>query len=280
MQKPFYRPLAVLLSLFLLAFLTVGVTLALNKTSPETPTQPNTTDNTDLRVESFTLSPAAPLAPRQPMTLTAVLRNSGTTSVTGRRVYVYLNPTERPPISTTAPLKEFVAALTWPAGDAQTIEYGNFTVNATGCDNVAYVWVDPLERIDESDEANNLDEIRFCVEHPDGAGNGPDRYEDDNVCEAAAEIATDGVAQVRNFATSTDVDWVKFQATQGVTYTLTAAGTGVDAYPNLEIWRSCDIPPPGSFGTTARIEFRAPETTTYNMRLDKDPAIDNPATTT
>jgi hypothetical protein len=232
----------------------------------------------DLAIESFTLSPAAPFQPGQPITLTAVARNLGDTTPTGRRIYLYLAPAENPPLTTTLPLKEFVAAIDWPPGDSMTVELANVTVRVTGCHR-AYAWVDPLERIAESNETNNLAQVSFCVQYPGAVSTGPDAYETDNLCADAKEIVPNGSAQIHNFSATTDVDWVKFVATQGVTYTLTAAGTGIDAYPNLEIWSSCTVPPPGAFGTTSRLQFVAPTATTYYLRLDNDQSIGNPATT-
>ena len=240
--------------------------------------QPAATLAADLAIESFTLSPAAPFQPGQPITLTAVARNLGDTTPTGRRIYFYLAPAENPPLTTTLPLKEFVAAVEWPPGDSMTVELANVNVRVTGCHN-AYAWVDPLERIAESNEANNLAQVAFCVQYPGSVNTGPDTYETDNLCADAKEIAPNGSAQIHNFSATTDVDWVKFVATRGVTYTLTAAGTGTDAYPNLEIWSSCTVPPPGAFGTTSRLLFVAPADATYYLRLDNDQAIGNPATT-
>ena len=245
---------------------------------PLTPVEPVAPANTDLAVESLILVPANP-SPRQGMTLTAVVRNVGTNAVTGRRIYLYVNPTERPPISTTKATKEFVAGLTWPAGDSMEVTYADFSLNVVGCDNVVYAWVDPLDRIAESDETNNLKELKFCVNYPGNVTTGPDSYENDDVCDQASAIPTDTTAQIRNFSSPTDVDWIKFQATKGMTYTITAAGTGVDAYPNLEIWESCNMPPPGAFGTTARLDLVAPDSATYYIRVNNDQAVGDPATT-
>ena len=272
-QKPF----AMLLLIATLMSIFVVTTLALRAAAPAAP--PATTQTVDPAVESFTLAPLAP-APRQPITLTATLRNVGSKKVAGRRVYLYVNPSERPPLSTTVPTKEFVVGLEWPAGDAQTVEYGNFTLNLTGCDNVAYVWVDPLNRIAEVDETNNLQAIHFCVTYPNGTVDQADSYEADNLCDQAQPIATDGSTQVHNFTQPGDIDWVKFTATQSVTHTITAAGTGADAYPNLELWERCGTPPPGAFGTTARLQQRLTAGTTYYIRVNNEAATGSPASTT
>lgn len=272
-QKPF----TMLLLIATLMGIFVVTTLALRAAAPAA--SPATTQTVDLAVESFTLAPLAP-APRQPLTLTATLRNVGNEKVAGRRVYLYVNPSERPPLSTTVPTKEFVVGLEWPAGDAQTVEYGNFTLNLTGCDNVAYVWVDPLNRIAEVDETNNLQVIHFCVTYPNQSGDQADPYENDNICDQAQPILSDGTTQVHNFSQADDVDWVKFTATQSVTHTITAAGTGSDAYPNLELWERCSTPPPGAFGTTARLQQGLTAGTTYYIRLNNETMAGSPASTT
>ena len=271
-QKPF----TMLLLIATLMGIFVVTTLALHASVPGLP--PATPHTVDLAVESFNMAPLAP-APRQPLTLTATLRNVGSEKVAGRRVYLYVNPTERPPLTTTVPTKEFVVGLEWPAGDAQLIEYGNFSINMIGCDNVAYVWVDPLNRIAETDEANNRQEIHFCVTYPNGTIDQADTYENDNLCDQAQPLATDGRAQVHNFTQAGDVDWVKFTATQSVTHTITAAGTGPEANPNLELWDSCDAPPPGAFGAIARLQQPLTAGTTYYIRLNNDHLTGSPATT-
>lgn len=270
------KPSIILLLIATLMGIFIVTTLALHAAVPGSP--PTTTHTVDLAVESFRMAPLAP-APRQPITLTATLRNVGSEKVAGRRGYLYINPTERPPLTTTVPTKEFVVGVEWPAGDAQMIEYGNFSINLTGCDNVAYVWVDPLNRIAEVDETNNRQEIHFCVTYPNQGGDQADSYENDNLCDQAQPIATDGSTQVHNFTQGGDVDWVKFTATQSVTHTITAAGTGVDAYPNLEIWDHCGTPP-GTFGTMARVQQVMTAGKTYYIRLNNETMMGAPATTT
>jgi hypothetical protein len=100
------------------------------------------------------------------------------------------------------------------------------------------------------------------------------------VCDQARPIATDGNPQIRNFSDAADVDWAKFDAIEGATYAIVAAGAGADAQPNLEIWNSCALPPPGAFGTMARTQFTAPASATYYVRLENDNStVGSPATT-
>jgi hypothetical protein len=268
--------------ILLLATALIGVFFVASMASEEAPpvvSHPNAATGADLEIKDFAISPAT-LAPRQPMTLTAVARNSGTTQIPGRRIRFYVNPVERPPTSQTPPLKEFVVGLPWPPNDEQMVEYAGFSLNLAGCDNVAYVWVDPLQLIAEVDETNNLKEIRFCVNYPGAPPDQPDAYEDDNVCDQAKQIVVDGSPQIRNFSDATDVDWVKFDAIQGTTYAIVAAGAGADAHPNLEIWDSCTRPPPGAFGSMARTQFTAPTSSTYYVRLENNSSVGSLATTT
>ena len=239
-------------------------------------TAPTMPYGNDVAVESLNLT-NLPLSPREPATLTAVIRNIGDTTLAGRRVYLYIDPPDQPPISTTVASKEFVAGVQWPPGDAMTVEYSGFTVNVAGCNHVAYAWVDPLDRIAETNEANNLQAIPFCVEYPTAPG--PDPFENDDLCDQASPITPNQRAQVRSFSNATDVDWVEFQATKDVTYTVVADGTGASAFPNLELWDTCALPPPGAFGTTSRLEFVPPESGTYYLRLENDQPVADPSLT-
>lgn len=213
----------------------------------------------DLIVESFTLVPANPYTD-QPAEMTARVRNIGTADAPGIRLYLYINPEVQPPTSVTTPTVPLIYGIPVSPGESITLEYANFTFTEPGCQNILYAWVDPLERIDESDEANNLREIPVCVENE--VLKVADQYENDNTCDEnqTTGIATDGTVQVHNFivppdSEEVDVDWVRFDAMQGRRYTIIAAGTGEDAWPILSLGDSCDLE--GSFGTTSRLSFVA-----------------------
>ena len=223
-------------------------------------------DLPDLVIESLILDPPDPRI-YEPATITVTVRNQGNASAPGVRLYLYIDPSDRPPISTTQETHPFLYAVIFPPGASVTFAYVNFTFSQAGCDHAVYAWADPLERIDESDESNNLKDITVCVERdiPPGA----DSYEPDDTCNQAGEIPTDGTVQTHNFDPQGDVDWVKFKATVGVTYTIAAAGTGQQAHPAFELWDSCNVPP-DSFGTSSRLVFPAPASGWYYLRLENE----------
>lgn len=250
----------------LLLFLLFGAFRAAAE-EPATPNdQPVAPSTVDLALESITLSPPNPHT-TVPATVTVKARNIGTESVPGRRIYIYIDPVDRPPDANTPATKEFVVAVEWPAGDEMTVEYAEFTFANSGCDHVVYAKVDPLDRIAESDENNNLVKVDVCVE-PEVPGTGSDSFEPDDECTAAQTISVDGIPQRRNFSPRGNIDWVKFQVTKDVTYTVTAAGIGAQAWPTLSLADSCGGPPPGAFGTTSRLEIVAPKSGTYYLEIE------------
>ena len=125
---------------------------------------------TDLVVETLTLEPTEILV-NAPLTVTVVVRNVGETTVPGRRIYLYLDPAERPPISTTHAFKEFVIGISWPPENAMTVASAEFSLDEPGCGHTIYAWVDPLGRIAETNEDNNLQNIEFCVQKAPSLGN-------------------------------------------------------------------------------------------------------------
>jgi len=116
----------------------------------------------DLAVTSLTISPTTDLQVYQSFTITIQSQNVGNVPVAGRRVYLYIDPPDQPPLTTTLATKEDVRYLQWPSGDSQMTEYSNFSFDTPG-EHLIYAWVDPLERIEESDETNNLQLLRVIV---------------------------------------------------------------------------------------------------------------------
>jgi len=230
--------------------------------------QAQTTPLPDLAVETVLLDPTFPQV-GQPVTLTVQVRNTGTISVAGRRVYLYVDPIDQPPLTTTKVTKPFPVSLPWPAGDAMIVGYSNFTFDQPGR-HVIYAWVDPLERITETNELNNLQKLEVDVLT---GTNNVDTFEPDNNCAEAKEIATDGTVQTHNFNTATphDEDWVKFQAQAGAVYTITAAGVEDAALPSFEVWSECAMPPT-SFGTVAYMVYISPKNAPVYVRLTNDSA--------
>ena len=265
-----------ILAIVITAALTTAATLfffTATGASYASPAAPEATP--DLYIDEFTMTPASPQL-HEPVTFTIRACNAdGGEEVAGRRIYLYIDPADRPPLSTTRETTPWVVAVAWPPGDCQEMEYANYTFGQSG-QHVAYAWVDPLERIDEGNEANNLAELQIDVE-PEIPPGDQDVYEPDDACDQAQEIPTDGTAQTHKFDPQGDEDWVKFQATAGQVYTITAAGSGEEAHPVFELWDSCSVPP-GSFGgTTFRLVWSAPADGTYYLKLNNDLSAYKPA---
>lgn len=226
----------------------------------------------DLLIQEFTVSPSHNPELYAPVTFTVKACNMGDVSAYGRRVHLYIDPGDTPPLSTTLETKRLIVmGMSWNPGDCVTASYGSFTFGQSGR-HVAYAWVDPYELREESNEDNNLAEITIDVQ-PEIQ----DIYEPDNACSQAKWIPTDGTVQTRVFTPTKDVDWVAFAARAGSVYTITASGTGEDAYPVFELWSTCSAPPESFGGTTFKLGFKAPETGDYILKLYNDLADYDPA---
>jgi hypothetical protein len=224
----------------------------------------------DLVIEEIILSPPNPHT-TEPATITVRLRNQGDASSPGSRTYLYIDPPDRPPTMTTVYTHYWGYFITLPAGGVVEFSYAEFTFTEPGCDHVVYAWADRDGHTNETDETNNMEAITVCVEHE---AVGADDYEPDDICSQSSEILTDGTPQIHNFDPQEEVDWVKFHATAGVTYTIAAVGTGAEAWPIFDLGDSCDIP--SSFGTTSRLVFAAPTTGWYYLRLENNQADYDP----
>lgn len=184
----------------------------------------------DLTAEIL-IHPSSP-DPGEPTTLTFRVINKGSVG-TGANVqfYYYINPETRPPYDAVTPRESSVPPLQ-PAG--QFGDYLDVEIDVTfdeedvGCDNALYIWVDPNNLIDETDQTNNRIEQVFCV----GVECELDDYESDDSAQAAGSIAL-GTTQARSFCrdlsdgltSAGDQDWVKFTAFAGLTYTLATSAT-------------------------------------------------------
>ncbi|MCL4830784.1 MAG: hypothetical protein KJZ86_00035 [Caldilineaceae bacterium] len=236
---------AILLALF--ALLLLGASFSAVSAVDGPTGQGTIPPRVDLAVQSLVLSPSNFQA-GQPVTVTTTVVNAGDVSVAGRRVYLYIDPADSPPVSSTPATKEFVVAVEWPAGDAMTVQYAEFTFTEAGCGHTIYAWVDPLNRIAEVDESNNLAKIEFCVGEslswPDAE---PDQFEPDDRCQEAKEISVDAPAQARTFWPEDDLDWTKVWLEAGHTYRLTSESALASILPSLSLTRDCNIEPPISF---------------------------------
>ncbi|MCB0080765.1 MAG: hypothetical protein KDE47_07550, partial [Caldilineaceae bacterium] len=190
----------------------------------------------DLTVE-VSVNPALP-APNQEVTIAVLVRNIGTLDTVGNfRVYLYVDPTDRPPTTGTAETYSVGYPSLRAGRDTSFSRTHTFTTQ--DCDHIIYVWVDRDNAISESNEQNNLLALPVCV----GVTCSPDSYETDNQCSAAGWLA-EGAPQARtlcdpNNATQPDSDWLKFTAFTGVTYTLQSENGGVHAQGTLKVYNAC-----------------------------------------
>lgn len=97
-------------------------------------------------------------------------------------------------------------------------------------------------------------------------------YEPNNSCEQANAIPSDGTIQNHNFHAQKDQDWLSFEASAGITYTIqarTPAGSLADLI--MEVYQGCHTTiDPGqdpSFSPDVRLTFTAPTTGSYYLRL-------------
>lgn len=226
----------------------------------------------DLVITSLTITPPNPGA-GQLADITVVVKNQGdaaTPDTAEFNVYLYINPGEVPPTQSTPYLSLFTQGVPLPPG-------GAFTWTRTdqpfpGPDAKVYAYVDPAweNGVVESNEANNL------FPHPVDPTptptptipptTGGDPYEEDDACTQAKPITTDGVEQQHNLVRepNADLDWVQFQGVANVTYFIEASADGADADLTLALYPKCTAP---SFGGGAKIEFKAPATRTYYVRV-------------
>ena len=227
------------------------------------PTSPRLAPNQgpDLIIESITLTPADPGAGGT-ADIQVIVKNKGDSSTTSSfNVYLYVEPIDEPPTQST-PYTSFAAyAIDLPAG-------GSFKYTRTGqifneSPPVVYAWVDPPweNHVVESNEENNL--------FP-SATTAPDSYEEDDTCASAKEIIPDGLAEDRNLYRDpdSDIDWIKFTGTGGVTYQAEAIAVGADASLTIGLYDRCDGP--ASFGNGAKLEFTAPANGTYYLKVFSD----------
>ena len=264
---PLFIVMLLLATMGLYLWLTPAPLLA---TAPQASDSP--TAGPDLTVEKFEFVPNTLTAGAE-VDITPFIKNIGDAAAPQIKLYLYVQPSEDPPTSTTTVTARFTFGLPLAAGE--TFDGWTRTNQPITEDNPQIcVWVDPDNEIAESNEENNL----FCRKDPPpppGEEPTPDAYDkaddvdDDDTCENAVEITTDGVAQLHNLARTNDKDdedWVKFSATSGIEYVIEAVPDGdeggdADLFVNLQ--PDCQS---ASFNSGAKITFRAPETKEYYVQ--------------
>ena len=228
----------------------------------------STSPGVDLVVESIALDPTDP-DPGQPVSIAVTILNQGDTVASGFYTYLYIDPTNEPPDLST-PDTSYTYMFSLNAGQSYEWSYTDHTFDAS-CHSI-WVWVDRGNDVSEDNEGNNLSHIEVCV----GQQCTPDIYEQDDTCDDALDISIDGVSQLHNLCPVGDVDWVKFQATEGVTYTINATPLGDDAEIVLSLYDTCGGQP--GFGTGARLVWQALAGGTYYIEVKHHDSTYGPET--
>jgi hypothetical protein len=252
----------------------------------------------DLTIQSIAVVPPDP---GQPVTITITVLNQGDTAATGFRTYLYVDPPTQPPTVTTPDTSwTYIFGL----GPAASYQWAVTDIELnSGCHTI-WAWVDRDNAVAEADETNNLAHVTVgpCAtptftptptatatptETPTPTPTEtptptptltatptptltpacqPDPYEVDNLCSQARDIATDGIHQLRNLCPTGDADWVKFQTTAGITYTIEANNVGTDARMILSLYDRCGGAP--AFGSGARIVWSPQASGTYWVKAE------------
>lgn len=230
----------------------------------------------DLIIQSITITPPNPGAGDR-ADVTIVVKNQGTVPASNFNVYLWVNPASSPPTATTEETDDFTFGIPLLAGD--TFEWSVTNHEFSGSDPHIYAIVDPAweNQVSESNEENNSATIGSPA-----ISDGQDAYEDNDSCDNAKMVPTDGSAQRHNFYRGPDndgpkdVDWVKFEGQAGVTYFAQAIADGADLDLRIALHGSCDR----AFGAGSgdAIEFTAPATGIYYLKFqnrDDDYGPDN-----
>lgn len=203
---------------------------------------------------------------------TAIIKNEGDQNAIVGSIRLYIDPVDNPPTLTTAtdipPIGDFVSQV----APGATYEGATWTRNISVNDPQVCFMVDANNQVAESNEENNV----FCIKAPPEEQPSPDEYDqednvdDDDTCANATIITTDGAPQAHNLSRTgnkPDEDWIKFDATSGVEYTIMATpdgDNGADTEIFMNLLPDCDTP---SFGNDVEIKFTAPESKTYYVQI-------------
>lgn len=175
--------------------------------------------------------------------LTVTVKNQGDSMAAGFYVYMYVDPLQQPPNSTTA----YTTRTFWgvPLAPGETFRWTRTQqiFNQNGVYPV-YAWVDRDNQVAETNENNNLGGPVYIT-----VGETGDAFEPDNLCSQAHWILTDGAEQTHHLNPIPDVDWVKFNGVNGVTYRIQGIADGADADLELALMAECGGPPSYGGGT-------------------------------
>ena len=99
-----------------------------------------------------------------------------------------------------------------------------------------------------------------------------DRYEYDDIYQRATNIIADGTHQTHTIYPATDVDWIKFDATEGHTYTIETSNLFLSTDTYIYLYgtdrdNALLYNDDGGLGVASKIEFTAPATGTYYIQV-------------
>lgn len=209
----------------------------------------------DLIVTGIRFLPPTPAAGVE-TDITPVIKNQGDATASIVKFYIYVEPEQDPPTTTTTIDDRFTFGLGLAAGatfDGYTRTKWPFTQN----NPQVCVRVDPDNQVAESNEDNNL----LCIKEAPKPEPTPDSFEQDDTCQTAKEIATNGTVQERNLSHEggvNDTDWISLTVESGVLYIAKVTPQGKDA-ERLVLELLSDCATPGSFGSGLEVKFTAPQ---------------------
>ncbi|MCX7683262.1 MAG: hypothetical protein N2508_15070 [Anaerolineae bacterium] len=182
---------------------------------------------------------------------------SGPTSGSLRNSYTFIATVS--PANATLPI-----TYTWQATD----QAGVTRVSSSTSDQVSFTW-----------NTVGLKEVSVTARNAGGTVSARhyiniigDAYEPDDLCTQAKPISTDGLVQEHNFHSSTDEDWVRFDATAAGTAYLIEGLTppGSDAHLYLELYSDCFTRLGGQyneFSPDVRLPFTSTRSGGFYLRL-------------
>jgi len=184
---------------------------------------------------------------------------------TGYTNTVYVFAATFTPVSTTLPVN-----YTWSSDGL---------VGGQETDTASYSWMETGSKtvtLQASNCGGTDDDVRTIAigaVTPEG-----DNYEEDDTCDVANTIATDGTPQTHTFHDGGDEDWIEFTALANKSYIVQTSNVGTDHDAVLFLYGSCDGASLGSednaFGQTLRLEWNNTTAGTYYLMLKQhDPAV-------
>ena len=126
-----------------------------------------------------------------------------------------------------------------------------------------YCQTDSTGVVSEPDNANNIYSagVEICVA-------APDTYEGDDAYTSTSNVLNLGASQLHNFHALADQDWLKIEASGGMTYTIRTSGLGVSADTYLYLYDTDGttlLASNDDYGgaLASQIDWTAPTTDTY-----------------